>query len=155
MNAAAPVEPKKFNRQNAAKGRCTLKAYFSCISCGVHQLQSLYYMKIGRRVGTETLSGMDIIVSGLEFVSAESVPTRGSGEETYNATCAMYVFSDADCYGNGIAFAKVIADNALGPIVENAEVTFNPNSGNKIRTWIWQINREKTRKFVKKYWETV
>jgi len=49
-----------------------------------------------------------------------------------------YIFSDND-KGAGASIAKFIRDNDLGKIVSSGWGK-NPNSGNKICTWIWRYN---------------
>jgi hypothetical protein len=142
-------------RRKLAKDKRFIKAWFSNVSCGVHQLAGLVYMRDGKRVSGHKLPGSDIITDALEFVSTEYVETsliNGTNSDRFPSKCAMYVFSDADNYGNGVAFAETIKDHGLGLIVENSEVTTNPNSGNKIRTWIWQPDKKKILEYVNKYW---
>ena len=50
--------------------------------------------------------------------------------------CAHIVFSDSVRMNNGRSLAKFIEKNHLGELFKSPE-TVNPNSGNRIETWIW------------------
>lgn len=56
----------------------------------------------------------------------------------------FFIFSDKTAKGSnpvtGTKFAKWVVKNKLGTIISSA-IRTNPNSGNKIRVWIWDIDR--------------
>ena len=121
----------------------------SSISCGVYQLHTLSYMASGL---PHVAPAMDWIVAGLDraVVKPGNAVELGMfyGKSFGWRRCAFFVFPDNDIYKNGIALAKVIADNNLGDIVESAEVKVNPNSHNPIRVWTWAPNHKAVRAFV-------
>jgi hypothetical protein len=51
------------------------------------------------------------------------------------------IFSDADMLGKGAALKKMIRDNKLGRVVSIS--TVNPNTLNKITTYLWVYNGNK------------
>jgi hypothetical protein len=55
-----------------------------------------------------------------------------------------YIFSDAVKFGNGRRIAALIKKHKLGTLVKTRAAT-NPNSGNKIETWIWRYNGKKVK----------
>lgn len=48
----------------------------------------------------------------------------------------------------GKALAAYIKDNKLGTII-SSEIRVNPNSKNKIQTWIWHVNKRALSKWLK------
>lgn len=58
------------------------------------------------------------------------------------------IFSDADICGNGAALKKMIRDNKLGRVVSIS--TVNPNTLNKITTYLWVYNGNKIEPKAKK-----
>jgi hypothetical protein len=48
----------------------------------------------------------------------------------------------------GTKFSKFVVDNGLG-IISSSAIRVNPNSGNRIRIWIWDINRHALLKWYK------
>lgn len=54
---------------------------------------------------------------------------------------AHYVFSDKTKRNCGGKFAKYITENKLGQIVESP-VAVNANSGNRIKTYIWVVDKD-------------
>jgi hypothetical protein len=103
--------------------------------------------KIGRffgRVDGTNCCGVDEI-DGLENNTPEEI-VYGS----YNANkgnCAYYTFTDVED-GNGDGVAKYIRANKLGTITR-APIALNPNSGNRIKIWIWTVDHAAMEKFCK------
>lgn len=63
----------------------------------------------------------------------------------------IILFSDAKGRGmsrptKGEVFAQFIEDNGLGT-VSSGEWTKNPNTGNKIKFWTWNVNEAALRRF--------
>lgn len=89
-----------------------MKHQASYISCGVLQVYDL-----------EAMSRSPLL-DLLHMLGAELVPT-----------VAHIVFSDANCLGNGFRLAREITDRFPRTLVGRSGV--NPNTGNRIHTWIW------------------
>ena len=58
------------------------------------------------------------------------------------------LFSDIEYTGRGIALAEFIKKKGLGTIVKS-RVKVNPNTGNKIRVYIWGLNRQRLFPYLK------
>lgn len=61
------------------------------------------------------------------------------------------VFSDAtssQAQYTGTTFTKFIRDNKLGTVVKSQSIK-NPNSRNKIATWVWNINWRRVNQYLK------
>ena len=104
---------------------------FSQISCGVHLLY-----------GTAINEAEELLKMVAQRKCFDPVT-----QKTYPYACASLVFSDADfnsdvsdgkTYG-GRNFALYIKEHTLGHLTESPPVR-NPNSGNTIRTWIWDVD---------------
>lgn len=61
----------------------------------------------------------------------------------------LVVFADATCYGNGARLATFIRKNDLGEVFDTGPGVHNPNSGNKVKAYLWKINQKNWNKFVK------
>ena len=62
-----------------------------------------------------------------------------------NINFAFVIFSDVlnpKRKLGGTKFAKYIKDSSLGNVVKT-KIKTNPNSGNKIRVWVWEVDRDK------------
>jgi hypothetical protein len=106
----------------------TINVANTTISCGVYQLQNLD-------------SDSSVVVQQVANDISNRITT---GENTY----AFLLFSDAVIAGNGASLAKYIKEKKLGSIVAS-RVKINPNSENKIKVWIWGVNRNNLFKFLK------
>lgn len=62
---------------------------------------------------------------------------------------AFIVFTGVTKELYGRKFKKFILDNKLGTVIET-ESKRNPNSGNRIKTWIWTVNITKLKSWFKK-----
>ena len=66
------------------------------------------------------------------------------------AVGAYILFSDvADNYDGGPALAKLIRKHDLGTL-SSPPSKVNPNSGNRLRAWLWGVNKRKLVAFVRK-----
>ena len=59
----------------------------------------------------------------------------------------LVIFSDTDAedyaaYGKGLKLAALIRKLKIGPIV-TIPVSKNPNTGNRVKVWVWRPNRRK------------
>ncbi len=99
-----------------------MSVYSSDISCGVRELEDL------REKPEESIAEVAIerIERGGRFV--------------------FVMFSDTIPRGNGTRIAKYIIKNGLGDIIET-RVRENPNTGRRIRVWVWGINLKALTKF--------
>lgn len=61
---------------------------------------------------------------------------------------AFLSFTGVMKYGYGQEFANFIRKNKLGTVRESV-ARVNPNSGNRIKMWIWAVNRTAMRKWYK------
>lgn len=93
------------------------------ISCGIDQLWDLCS---DPEVTLET---------GFDYVEPLDLP-------------AMIIFSDTVSSGRGAKLAEYIVAQGLGSVLAS-KICLNPNSGNRIRMWIWHVNRAKTKKWIK------
>ncbi len=60
---------------------------------------------------------------------------------------AFFVFTDQVSEGNGTSLAKFIVENNLGRITKSRSKV-NPNTGNTIKVWVWEIKHGN----LKKWW---
>jgi hypothetical protein len=102
----------------------------SAISCGVKMLVGVSY-----RPPKEGL---------VEAIRALYVSDGGNPINHFG----MILFSDTVRNHGGTAYAEYITENKLGSIIESKIIT-NPNSCNKIRTWIWHVNKRGLGKWYK------
>lgn len=58
----------------------------------------------------------------------------------HNLDAAFYLFADNYANRNGHRLAAYIKEHKLGKLTV-APSTYNPNSRNSMRAWLWQINR--------------
>jgi len=66
-------------------------------------------------------------------------------DDNFGGEFAFAIFSDVlkpKRKLSGTKFAKYIKDSGLGTVVET-KIKINPNSGNKIRVWVWEVDRAK------------
>lgn len=149
MTASTPTAPTPKPFALPGDRWSQAKIYTSFISCGVHQLHlgSYHQEKNGRQRGGDW---KNVCMATLKKVC----PPGGyfprayilGSSDTIAVTCAFYVFSDADVFGNGLGFSKYIRDNNLGELTESVEKATNPNSGHDIRVWVWRIDRPAVKK---------
>ena len=99
----------------------------SSVSCGVVQIYSLLPTH-NYPPGTKAAARLSLLESLLSTLATTSTQL-----------CGTVVFSDADCYGNGIRLASEIKE-AFGEEGLVSVSNKNPNSGNRIRTWLWSPN---------------
>lgn len=115
--------------QAAFDSKNTPVLYQTTASCGMVQLHVL-------------TSNCEQIVRKALFpehrMVAADAPVPGSGVPRHAKPIfyPLVMFSDAEHYARGEKLSKFIKDNDLGEIVESP-VRVNPNTLNKIRTWIW------------------
>lgn len=67
-----------------------------------------------------------------------------------NPDMAFILFTDAVKYKNGQELARFIQKHDLGTVY-GARARTNPNSGNKIKAWIWSPNKRKLKAYYRKY----
>lgn len=78
------------------------------------------------------------------------------GQAIYTRSYAdnfRYVIFTAADYGKpatyGTRFAKFIAKNNLGTVLETAK-NRNPNTGNQVQMWVWTVNHDAVKAWLKK-----
>jgi hypothetical protein len=99
--------------------------------------------------------GVDLLVDILDFTEREfkvainGVPGRRSRYSWYDWKTPpsffrgqTYIFSDAVKMGNGVRLARLIKKYKLGPVTSTPPAV-NPNSGRKIKVWVWRYNGRK------------
>lgn len=96
------------------------------VSCGVRQLDEL------RMEDFRDLVAQNIV---------------SYGDEDYFKKGYWYIFSDNQM-GAGRAIARTIKAKKLGKLVSTGWAT-NPNSGNKIQTWMWRYNGKQPTEWVR------
>lgn len=107
------------------------------ISCGCRQLSGLH---IWNRKHLEKR-----LQWGNDYTEADVITRRRSIFDGDNGNCTpmmggyTYIFSDNEGSRNGKQLAAFIKQEKLGDLTEHGPVR-NPNSGNKIRTWVWTWN---------------
>ncbi len=62
---------------------------------------------------------------------------------------AIYLFTGKDKVDNCEEFAQFIKDHKLGSVTKT-RAKKNPNSGNKIRGWLWAVNEPEFRVWARK-----
>lgn len=115
---------------------------FSPVSCGVHLLNGVHGAhRINlpgaedRKIGEANCAAIVMkAVQKPKVYQYQDVAT--ANRYAHNYGCAMFCFSDADCYGAGLALVQYIRDHKLGHVTESPAVQ-NPNSGHDIRAWFW------------------
>lgn len=67
--------------------------------------------------------------------------------------CAFYLFTDIDKndYKNAIALKKFIETNKLGRVTVS-RAKKNPNSGNMVKIYVWEISQRVLKVFNKKHY---
>jgi len=83
----------------------------------------------------------------------------GTAEQNLKETCEQFFNDDNDAAflfftgvskeGYGQKFKKLILKEKLGEITET-KAKRNPNSGNKIKAWIWAVNKTKFKQYAKR-----
>lgn len=97
----------------------------SPISCGVYLMNDLY----GGAVGA----------------------IRSAFEQSTPRLISQVVFSDVVGKASaGTALAKHILDKNLGTITAS-RIKVNPNTGNRIRVWVWELNVPNLEKWLNKH----
>lgn len=105
---------------------------YSKISCGIKEI-----------VG---VSDVENNTQAQEFVFS-IVNDKDSMSNDMETMCPILLFSDRyRKKSGGELLAKFIEDNELGLIIRSG-ITINPNTGNKIRAYIWHVNESNCRKF--------
>lgn len=61
---------------------------------------------------------------------------------------AFYLFTDTEESNAGMNLAKYIVAEKLGTVV-STQYRVNPNSGNKVKCWIWSVNKVALKKWAK------
>ena len=82
----------------------------------------------------------------IDFVSTKK---RKIPKVVYEDAFALVLFTDAIGNNNGNKFAKFIKKNKLGTL-QASPIRRNHNSGNRIRSWVWSVNKPNLKKFYKK-----
>lgn len=136
----------------------------SVISCGVYQIGDIMDYPCDKgicKIASERAAKLADIAKQsnadtTRWYGILGVPSEKKELETFKGQLkrqyeyvfpAMFVFSDAIKYLNGERLAKFIQDKNLGKVIES-DACLNHNSGNPIKTWIWQVDKEATRNFV-------
>jgi hypothetical protein len=96
------------------------------ISCGIHQLHALYNH------------------NNLDQSLFEAFEDSGLLQEDLFPGFSYILFSDTVANGNGTRLAKFIVRRKLGTVTSDKPVV-NPNSSNKIKLWVWKVNRKALR----------
>lgn len=98
-----------------------IKISESYVSCGVDQF-------------------LDLDLQDFKDVVAENCCAVGDSTDYFRKNY-WYVFSD-NMFGAGKEIAKTIKKHKLGKLVSTGW-SVNPNTGNKIQTWLWRYNGKK------------
>ncbi len=90
--------------------------------------------------------GIRELIGFEEFKTAKQMLLEGLLEDEYlkaldnNITFRFIIFSDNEHKGlSGASFARFVRRNHLGPVTAS-NLRVNPNSDNKIRVWIWELD---------------
>lgn len=103
----------------------------SAISCGVKQLHRLF------STFPHPQDSRSILIDAFR-------------QNRFSPYYCMIVFSDTIRKpSRGTRLAKYIKDNKLGTVTASP-VRTNPNSRNRIRTWIWCVDRKALKKWIVK-----
>lgn len=116
----------------------------SQISCGVRQLYDLEYGFGSRAFHNLIKEKVDYVYADLSW--GGTVVTLSECLEREEIFPAQYIFSDADCFGNGFKFMKFIRKNRLGKVTQG-KTNINFNTKNKITTFIWCVDKVRVRKW--------
>lgn len=118
----------------------------SIISCGVHQLFSLFGRDVVENLKQVAKREPRIYNSDWPYNHATIARVRKDSRlkknrDYYFADAAFYIFSDVVGQRNytnngGETLAKFITDNNLGKVWETERRT-NPNSSHEIVVWVW------------------
>jgi len=125
----------------------------SQISCGIQEIHSLWPWN-PKQYENRKDNPIFTSISESEYSKAQVLGLRKNMfESEYHVTYTwkpgmLFTFSDADVYGNGLAFAKWLKQEGLvdGEMTEIGP-TINPNSKNEIRMWIFKYNGKKPTKY--------
>lgn len=90
-------------------------------------------------------------IDGLEGQSAlQSLKEIAKDFFTDEEDAAFLFFTGVTNERYGQRFKALINKHKLGKVIETVSKK-NPNSGNNIKAWIWDINKPNFRKFAKKH----
>jgi hypothetical protein len=120
------------------------------ISCGVNYYHGLSLESFEDCINGKMPKKPKYVAWGEVGYQDYLVATDAYYEAVYNTFRKgyTYIFSDNN-KGEGQDIAKFIRKNKLGKIVSSGW-TRNPNSGNKICTWVWIYNGKKVKKDAKR-----
>jgi hypothetical protein len=93
------------------------------VSCGVNQIVSLHDLKKREPAFREFV----------EELWDRDQPDPKGGKQ-------VYIFSDADRYGNGEWFMRMIRKYKLGKVTRPVHDNRNPGTGNQISVYVWSYN---------------
>lgn len=67
---------------------------------------------------------------------------RGRSNTGRLQSCAFFVFTDIVQRAYGTSLQKLIEEEGLGKVIKSSPQK-NPNSGNMVTTWVWEVNHNK------------